>query len=308
MLEEGGHLETNYAPVDFLGDQGMVIGARFVRTRQGEPDRDGRRAPVNIPGLGTRHRRRHASSWRRVSSRDTHGSARLWGGNWWRKTAGWRAERAQETSHAQYFRSGRFCAGSHDADPGDRPCQGMRAKGGCLAEWHQTRACACARWPRFPVQGARRPQHRPDAADERHPDPSDADVCRSRDRKLDAEVETGYSADAGREGRGLAVLSLPLQIRDRGRECVLCDECLKVKPVEGCIVEIASLATGRRGPDYRLYQSGKGQDRLAVLQPAVDRPKPVHSLWSLRGGVSGQRHYHPESGAGRDKAPKLARK
>ena len=50
LLEEGGHLETNCAPLGFLGDRGNVIGVRFVRTRQGEAASDGRRAPVEIPG------------------------------------------------------------------------------------------------------------------------------------------------------------------------------------------------------------------------------------------------------------------
>src|SRR5258706_15862705 len=50
LLAEGGHLETNYAPVEFLGDRGAVMGVRFVRTRQGEPGRDGRHTPVNVPG------------------------------------------------------------------------------------------------------------------------------------------------------------------------------------------------------------------------------------------------------------------
>ena len=50
LLAEGGHVETNYSPVEFLGDRGAAIGVRFIRTRQGEPGRDGRRLPVDVPG------------------------------------------------------------------------------------------------------------------------------------------------------------------------------------------------------------------------------------------------------------------
>jgi NAD-dependent dihydropyrimidine dehydrogenase PreA subunit len=65
-------------------------------------------------------------------------------------------------------------------------------------------------------------------------------------RKLDAEVETGYaSATASAEASRCYLCHYKFEIIDE--KCVLCDECLKVRPVEGCIVEIASLLRDDEG-------------------------------------------------------------
>jgi NADPH-dependent glutamate synthase beta subunit-like oxidoreductase len=59
-------------------------------------------------------------------------------------------------------------------------------------------------------------------------------------RELEAEVETGYPAATAREEASRCYLChYKFEIIDS--RCVLCDECLKVKPVPGCIVEIAGL-------------------------------------------------------------------
>jgi len=62
------------------------------------------------------------------------------------------------------------------------------------------------------------------------------------------------------EGGGVALLPLPLQVRDRDRLRV-CDECLKVKPVEGCISR-SLRCCGRRGTDFELIPKWKRRDRL----------------------------------------------
>ncbi len=65
-------------------------------------------------------------------------------------------------------------------------------------------------------------------------------------RTLEVEVETGYAGAAAREEASRCYLChYKFEIVDE--KCVLCDECLKVKPVEGCIVEIASLARDDEG-------------------------------------------------------------
>lgn len=46
---EGIELVELVAPVAFLGNNGRVTGARFVRTKLGEPDASGRRRPIVIP-------------------------------------------------------------------------------------------------------------------------------------------------------------------------------------------------------------------------------------------------------------------
>lgn len=49
--EEGANFEFNVQPVELVLDtQGHVSGIRFLRTRLGEPDGQGRRRPVPVPG------------------------------------------------------------------------------------------------------------------------------------------------------------------------------------------------------------------------------------------------------------------
>jgi ferredoxin len=65
-------------------------------------------------------------------------------------------------------------------------------------------------------------------------------------RKLSTEVETGYDADVGAQAAGRCYLChYKFEIIDS--KCVLCDECIKVKPVPGCIVEIAQLLRDDEG-------------------------------------------------------------
>ena len=47
---EGVRMEFLASPVEVLGEDGKVVGVRFIRNRLGEPDASGRRSPVPIPG------------------------------------------------------------------------------------------------------------------------------------------------------------------------------------------------------------------------------------------------------------------
>ena len=47
---EGVHMEFLASPVELIGENGHLIGVKFVRNKLGEPDATGRRAPVPIPG------------------------------------------------------------------------------------------------------------------------------------------------------------------------------------------------------------------------------------------------------------------
>ena len=47
---EGVRLEFLASPVEVLGEDGHVVGVKFIRNRLGEPDASGRRSPVPIPG------------------------------------------------------------------------------------------------------------------------------------------------------------------------------------------------------------------------------------------------------------------
>ena len=47
---EGVRMEFLASPIEVLGQDGHVVGVRFIRNRLGEPDASGRRSPVPIPG------------------------------------------------------------------------------------------------------------------------------------------------------------------------------------------------------------------------------------------------------------------
>ncbi|HKB82522.1 MAG TPA: 4Fe-4S binding protein, partial [Burkholderiales bacterium] len=65
-------------------------------------------------------------------------------------------------------------------------------------------------------------------------------------RNLDTEVESGFARTTAQEEASRCYLChYKFEIIDE--KCVLCDECLNVKPVEGCIVEIASLVRDDEG-------------------------------------------------------------
>jgi glutamate synthase (NADPH/NADH) small chain len=51
--EEGVEFEMLTAPVELLGDDGWLRAARIIRMELGEPDDDGRRRPVTVPGSET---------------------------------------------------------------------------------------------------------------------------------------------------------------------------------------------------------------------------------------------------------------
>ncbi|CAN0470086.1 unnamed protein product [Phaeothamnion confervicola] len=77
-------------------------------------------------------------------------------------------------------------------------------------------------------------------------------------RTLAVEVETGFAKDAAAEEASRCYLChYKFEIIDE--KCVLCDECLNVKPVEGCIVEIAALTRDDEGriTGYSRVEQGK---------------------------------------------------
>jgi len=49
-LEKGVHFLILSQPLDYVAENGQLVGLKIVRTGLGEPDASGRRRPVNIPG------------------------------------------------------------------------------------------------------------------------------------------------------------------------------------------------------------------------------------------------------------------
>ncbi|MBC8006434.1 MAG: FAD-dependent oxidoreductase [Prolixibacteraceae bacterium] len=256
LLQEGGHLETNYSPKEYLGDRESVVGVRFIRTRQGEAGRDGRRMPVDVPGseldigadtviLATGQF--PETSWivpelkRKLVAKDGW----LSGGN------------SQETAQPNVFAAGDFalgattliqaighareCARKVDAWLNDVKCAPSRALAGPV---FQSKVPGGGDTGRTPSMNLIPIHAMPTLAVDK--------------RQMDAEVETGYPAEtASAEASRCYLCHYKFEIIDQ--KCVLCDECLNVKPVEGCIVEIASLVRDDEGriSGYTRVEQGK---------------------------------------------------
>ena len=256
LLAEGGHLETNCSPAEFLGDRGAVIGARFFRTRPGEPGGDGRRTPLEVPGseldIG-------ADTVILATGQfpDTH-----WIGSELRRKLvekdGWLSSGdAQETSRPNLFTAGDFALGATtliQAIGHAREC--ARKVDAWLTGVKRTRPRSLA-GPAFQskLPGGRDTGRTPQMnMIPIHPMPT----LPAATRKLDSEVETGYLAEtASAEASRCYLCHYKFEIIDE--KCVLCDECLNVKPVEGCIVEIASLTRDDEGRivGYTRVEQGK---------------------------------------------------
>jgi NADPH-dependent glutamate synthase beta subunit-like oxidoreductase/NAD-dependent dihydropyrimidine dehydrogenase PreA subunit len=256
LLEEDGHLETNYSPVEFLGVGGAVTGVRFVRTRQGEPGRDGRRTPVEVPGSEL-----DIGADTVILATGQFPDTQWMGAELIRKLVakdGWLSGGdGQETSRPNLFVAGDFALGATtliQAIGHAREC--ARKVDAWLGGVKRQPAYALA----GPVFQSKIPGGRDTG---RTPQMNVIPIhvmptLPAGDRKFDAEVETGYAVDtATAEASRCYLCHYKFEIIDE--KCVLCDECLKVKPVEGCIVEIASLARDGEGriTGYTRVEEGK---------------------------------------------------
>jgi formate dehydrogenase major subunit len=244
LIEEGGHLETNCSPVEFLGRDGKAIGVRFVRTRQGQAGPDGRRLPVEIPG-----------SQIDIDADTVILATGQFPDAAWVDAAmkpglvardGWMASgKSQETALPNLFVAGDFVLGATtliQAIGHAREC--ARKVDAWLTGAALGRKAAIA-GPAFmsKIPGGHTTGR---SADMNlipiHPMP----VIPVAARRIEAEVETGFARPQAREEASRCYLChYKFEIVDP--RCVLCDECLKVKPVEGCIVEIAALVRDDAG-------------------------------------------------------------
>lgn len=273
LVEEGGRLETNCSPVEFLGEQGKVTAMRFVRTRQGEPGRDGRRLPVDVPGsevdfaadtiiLATGQFPQAA--WidpvlsRKLVARD-----------------GWLASgSSQETAQQNLFVAGDFALGATTLISAIGHARECARK---VDAWLTGRERVKPRALAGPAFQSKVPGGRTTGRTAQmnvipiHAMPT----LPVRDRSLTAEVETGLPVSTATEEAARCYLChYKFEIIDD--KCVLCDECLNVRPVEGCIVEIASLARDEEGriTGYSRIERGK-TDSLYYNRLWIDQSQCV---------------------------------
>ena len=256
LLEEGGELRPNYSPVEFFGTNGEANGVRFVQTRDGTPGRDGRRLPVDVPGselkLSADNVILATGQFPMTDWIDEPLKTILVGRDGWLASGA-----AHATAHGNIFAAGDFALGATtliQAIGHAREC--ARQVDRWLAGSAPSRARAHV-GPMFQskVPGGRGTGRTPQMnVIPIHPMPTRPVSART----MEAEVEAGFSCETATEEASRCYLChYKFEIVDE--KCVLCDECLNVKPVEGCIVEIASLLQDQQGriTGYTRIEQGK---------------------------------------------------
>lgn len=208
MEREGIAFETRSAPVAFAGEGGRVRAARFVRTRIGDPDANGRRGFDPVPG----------------SEFEVPADTVL-------LAVGQSPESVETGEDPRLFRAGDFAAGASSLI--EAIADGRRTAWEVDAFLMGERRLAEAA---FVEDGDATGRTREMDAIPRQPMP----VLPVESRSFDAEVETGFSRDTARvEAQRCYLCHFKFEIDND--LCIYCDRCLKVKPVENCIVKISSL-------------------------------------------------------------------
>ncbi|UCH48229.1 MAG: FAD-dependent oxidoreductase [Betaproteobacteria bacterium] len=237
LLAEGSGLNNQVAPLGFEGGD-QVSGVQLVRTEPGEPGTDGRRLPREVPGseflaeadsviLATGQF--PDTSWLGETFK-----SELLGDDGWLKSG-----TACGTANTKVFAAGDFALGATTLiEAIGHARKSALAVDEYLTGRTRVRTVAKAEKPFLSKTADGRTTGR--AAQMNvipiHPMP----VLPLDKRVGEVEVETGYDSATATEAASRCYLChYKFEIIDS--KCVLCDECLKVKPVPGCIVEVADL-------------------------------------------------------------------
>jgi glutamate synthase (NADPH/NADH) small chain len=255
LLVEGSALQNQCAPLGFDGED-SVSGVRLIRTEPGPSGKDNRRLPQEIAGseffeaadsviLATGQF--PDTSWVDASLRQ-----QLVGRDGWLNSG-----IAQATAHPKVFVAGDFALGAttliqaigHARDCArhvDRNLMGVDRFGKYAKAEKAFRSKAANGRTTGRVS-------------EMNVIPIHAMPVLPPDERVDGiEVELGYERNTAKEAASRCYLChYKFEINDA--ECVLCDECLKVKPVPGCIVEVADIERDDDGRvvGYRRVESGR---------------------------------------------------
>jgi NADPH-dependent glutamate synthase beta subunit-like oxidoreductase/ferredoxin len=273
FLEEGGELHNECVPLGFSGSNGKLTAVRFVRTRPGEPGRDGRRLPVEIAGSEFEVEADSAilatgqfpdCGWIGNSL-----SRKLVGSDRWLSSGS-----GHKTAHGKVFVAGDFALGAStliQAIGHAKECA-VKVDGFLAGTSRLRRVAAIGASFQSKVAGGRSTGRTVEMnVIPIHPMPT-LPIDR---RGPTEEVETGYEEPkALMEASRCYLCHYKFEIVDS--KCVLCDECLKVKPVPGCIVEVAALLRDEEGrvTGYRRVQQGK-TDSLYYNRLWIDQSQCV---------------------------------
>lgn len=244
-LDEGGTLQHHVVPVRIVtGPEGAVAGVVFQRTAADAIGSDGRRGFVAVPGSDFTVDADHVifATGQTPDARWLAGGAeaRLVGRDGWLVSG-----TAHRTGEPDVFVAGDFAIGASTL---------IRAIGHAKRCAREVDAHLSGRERLRDSVGLGRPFQSKGTAPRTtgrtvamnaipiHPMPT-LPVTR---RALMAEVETGYPRTLAPEAASRCYLChYKFEIDDS--RCVLCDECITVKPVPDCIVEIAALIRDDEG-------------------------------------------------------------
>ena len=241
---EGGTLETRCAPREFFGPNGRASGARFVRTTAGASDDNGRSQPIDVTGsefdveadsiiLATGQFPK--TDWIDASLKHELVNNDAW----------LRSEKSCVTAQEKLFVAGDFALGAttlisaighakNCARQVDRFLMGPD-------RFHETITVGPAFLSKSPT-----PQSTGRTAVMNAIPLHFMPTLAKQQRTLAAEVETGFDKNTAKhEASRCYLCHYKFEIIDE--KCILCDECVNVKPVDGCIVEISALLKNDAG-------------------------------------------------------------
>ena len=244
LQKENGRLETHCTPIGFVGRNGQVSAVRFVRTQPGAVDAKGRREPMPISG----------SEFEVECDSVILATGQFPETNWidakLRPTLvaedGWLNNRARIDSQPDHlFAAGDFSLGATTL---------IDAIGHAKKTAHEV--------DRFLMGAERFVQNITVSAAFQSKSTNPKTTGRTADmnviplnymptlpaakRDFSAEVEQGFNAaTAQQEASRCYLCHYKFEIIDA--KCILCDECINVKPVAGCIVEISALLSQEDG-------------------------------------------------------------
>jgi formate dehydrogenase major subunit len=223
MLHENIAFDTMVTPIEYVGAKGRVSAVRFRKTELSAPEKDGRRSFREIPG----------SEFEIPADTVLLGIGQSQDATW-----------VIDSPHV--FHAGDFATGAMsliDAIAHGKAC--ARDVDEYLVGRARTRDVAVIE------DAASTGRTRDMDAIPRRPMP----VLPTGDRALKDEVERGYAATtAETEAKRCYLCHFKYEIDND--LCIYCDRCLKVKPVENCIVKVSSLIYD---PDGRITGFNRSQ-------------------------------------------------
>ena len=240
LQKENGRLETNCTPIEFVGRDGKVNAVRFVRTQPGAADAKGRHEPMPIFG----------SEFEVECDSVILATGQFPETNWIDaklKPAlviedGWLEKRTNIGSQPDHlFAAGDFSLGATTLIDAIGHAKKIAREVDRFLMSTERFAQSITVSAAFQSKSAN-PKTTGRTADMNVIPLNFMPTLPATKRDFSAEVELGFNANTAKQEASRCYLChYKFEIIDA--KCILCDECINVKPVDGCIVEISALLT-----------------------------------------------------------------